>query len=355
MKNKAKKEENQEIVEENEIEEEATEFIQQKYDPTLSSRIICIQLENNQKIYLNYTENSTIKDLISNIRKRHEYKMLNFNRTNILFSQNLYSIFDLSLNFYDDIKPSYENKMSLNVLIDELHIKGLLKNHKNPFLIFKENYSPNEYILNKQNYYEDLKIIKDKNNNYLAKYYNYLPRQSKFVPIGYISHPELEQYFIHNKKGFNEFNTYNRNKLTCDDDKIDWLIYDKESINFLLKMNNIQIKELPVLKYKDNSVFFEDKYKTNTDVRKSYSNTMNFATKKRIKISEKQMQKVYLNLTINVAKENEPINIISNKMKVTLNTTSFNLIEKMCSKLMNIKKDLVIDIKKKNIKSKRFK
>ena len=84
-KNKSKKEENQENVEENEIEEEATEFVQQKYDPTLSSRIICIQLENNQKIYLNYSENSTIKDLISNIRQRHEYKMLNFNRTNIFF------------------------------------------------------------------------------------------------------------------------------------------------------------------------------------------------------------------------------------------------------------------------------
>ena len=351
-KNKSKKEENQENVEENEIEEEATEFVQQKYDPTLSSRIICIQLENNQKIYLNYSENSTIKDLISNIRQRHEYKMLNFNRTNIFFSQNLYSIFDLSLNFYNDIKPSYENKMSLNVLIDELHIKGLLKNHKNPFLIFKENYSPNDYILNKKNYFEDLAKIKEKNNNYLAKYYNYLPRQIKFVPILYISHPELEQYFIHNKKGFNEFNIYNRNKLTCDDEKIDWLIYDKESINFLLKMSKIDIKELPVLKYKSNSVFFEDKYKTNNDMKKSYSNTMNFATKKRTKISEKQMQKVYLNLTMNIAKENEPINTISNKMKVGFNTTAFNLIEKMCSKLMTINQDLVIDINKKILKVK---
>ena len=48
---------------ENEGEEEENEFVQKKYDPTLSSRIICIELENNQKIYLNYTEKSTIKDL----------------------------------------------------------------------------------------------------------------------------------------------------------------------------------------------------------------------------------------------------------------------------------------------------
>ena len=353
MKNKNKKEkekelpENQENIEENEIEEEASEYIQQKYDPTLSSRIICIQLENNQKIYINYTEKSTIKDLISNIRKRHEYKLLNYNRINILCFQNLYSIFDLSLNFYDDIKPSHENKMSLNVLIDELHIKGLLKNHKNPFLIFKENYCPkNDYFINKKTYFEDLKKIKEKNNNYLAKYYNYLPRQIKFIPLMYISHPELEQYFIHNKKGFNEFNIYHRNKLTCEDEKIDWLIYDKESINFLLKMSKIQIKELPVLKYKQNSVYFEDKYKANTEMKKSYSSAMNYISKNKTKITEKKLSKVYLNLTMNISKENEPNNIISNKMKVDLKTTSYDLIEKMC------KKYLVMDINKKILKVK---
>ena len=73
--------------EENEIEEEASEFIQQKYDPTLASRIICIELENNQKLYINYTENSSIKDLINIIIQRREYKMLNYNRTNILYSK----------------------------------------------------------------------------------------------------------------------------------------------------------------------------------------------------------------------------------------------------------------------------
>ena len=64
------------------------------------------------------------------------------------------------------------------------------------------------------------------------------------------------------------------------------------------------------------------------------------------------MQKVYLNLTMNIAKENEPINTISNKMKVGFNTTAFNLIEKMCSKLMTINQDLVIDINKKILKVK---
>ena len=155
MKNKTKKEEPQENVEENEIEEEATEFIQKKYDPTLSSRIICIELENNQKIYLNYNQNSTIKDLIDVIIKRHEYKMLNFNRANILSSKIFPSLYDLSLTFYDDIKPPHENKLNLNVLIDELHIKGLLKSHREPFLIFKENYTPQEYVISKIHHQEE--------------------------------------------------------------------------------------------------------------------------------------------------------------------------------------------------------
>ena len=256
MKNKNKKEESQENPEENEVEEEALEFVQMKYNPTLSSRIICIELENNQKIYLNYTEHSTIKDLINTVIERHEFKMLNFNRANILYSKNFSSLYDLILSFYSDIKPSYENKLNLNVSIDELHKKGLLKSHREPFLIFKENYSPQEYIISKENYQSELKKIKDKNFNYLAKYYNYLPRQAKYVPNLYLAHPELENYFSHNQKGYNEFKIYHRNPLTCEDEKIDWLIYDKESINFLLKMNMLKLKEIASLKYKEGYVFF---------------------------------------------------------------------------------------------------
>ena len=162
-----------ESFEESEIEEEATEFIEEKYDPTLSSRIICIELENNQKLYINYTENSSVEDLINIILKRREYKLLNFNRNNILYSKHFSSVYDLSLCFYDDLKPSYENKLNINVLIDELHIKGLLKSHREPFLIFKENYTPQEYVINQSFVNEEQKKIKEKNYNFLAKYYNY--------------------------------------------------------------------------------------------------------------------------------------------------------------------------------------
>ena len=353
---KVVQEEQQENNSENEVEEEESEFIQKKYDPTLSSRIICIELENNQKIYLNYTEKSTIKDLINLIINRHEYKMLNYNRNNILSSLINSSLFDLTLSFYDDIKPPYENKMSLNVLIDELHMRGLLKSHRSPFLIFKENYTPFSYIYSKENLLDELKKIKENNFNPFAKYYNYLPRQIKFIPNLYIAHPELENYYSHNKKGYNEFSTYRRNRLTCEDEKIDWLIYDKESINFLLQMNKLNVEEISYLKYKAGMVFFEDKCKYAED-RKSYSNSMNSAMPHRQtimnkKLSDEKLKTVFVYLILDLSKPGEPTNDVKNKYPVNASTTAYELMDKMCSKLMNMKKDLKIDIETKILKAK---
>jgi hypothetical protein len=335
---------------ENEGEDEENEFIQKKYDPTLSSRIICIVLENNQKIYLNYTEKSTIRDLINIIINRHEYKMLNYNRNNILSSSNYSNLYDLILSFYEDIKPSFENKMSRDVLIDELHIKGLLKSHRTPFLIFKDNYTPYSYIYSKKYYYEELKKVKEHNFNQFARYFNYLPRQIKFLPNFYIAHPELENYYLHNKKGYNEFISYRRNRLTCEDEKIDWLIYDKESINFLQKMNKLNLEELSFLKYKEGMVFFEDKCKYAED-RKTYRDAMNSNIPHRQtimnkKLSDDKMQKVFANLTVDV-----PIHM-SSKMPVNSTTTAYDLINKMCTKLKARKSDITFDIESKILKAK---
>jgi hypothetical protein len=340
------KEKEKENIPENEGEEEAAEFVQNKYAPTLSSRIVCVELENNQKIYLNYTEKTTIKDLINTIINRREYKMLNFNRDNILSSPYFTSSYDLNLSFYDDIKPPYENKMSLDAQIDDLHNQGILKSHRTAFLIFKDNYIPFSYIYSKEKYNEEIKKIKENNNNQLAKYYNYLPRQIKYIPNLFIAHPELENYYSHNKKGYNEFNAYRRNKLTCEDEKIDWLIYDKESINFLLKMNKINLEEMSFLKYKDGIVYFEDKCKVD-DGRKSYSSTL-----KNQRLTDEKLKKVFANLTIDTAKPGQNSNLVANKMKVDTSTTAKDLIEKMCKKLNSIKKDLNIDTESKILKVK---
>jgi hypothetical protein len=236
--------------------------------------------------------------------------------------------------------------MSLDAQIDDLHNQGILKSHRTAFLIFKDNYIPFSYIYSKEKYNEEIKKIKENNNNQLAKYYNYLPRQIKYIPNLFIAHPELENYYSHNKKGYNEFNAYRRNKLTCEDEKIDWLIYDKESINFLLKMNKINLEEMSFLKYKDGIVYFEDKCKVD-DGRKSYSSTL-----KNQRLTDEKLKKVFANLTIDTAKPGQNSNLVANKMKVDTSTTAKDLIEKMCKKLNSIKKDLNIDTESKILKVK---
>lgn len=107
------------------------------YDPNSSARIICIELENNQNIYVNYKENWTIKDLILSIIKRHEYHLLNPNRHNILSFENHPQLFDLSLCFYDTIKNPHENRMDETISVDKLHEIRLLKITEHHFLFLK--------------------------------------------------------------------------------------------------------------------------------------------------------------------------------------------------------------------------
>ena len=324
-----------------------TLLFQEKYTPTLASRIICIELENNQNIYLNYTENSTIKDLILAILKRREYKLLYQERNNILYSLYQNTIYDLNLCFYDSIKPPYDNKLNLDIKIDNLHKKGLLKNHYTPFLSFKQNYMTFSYINSKNKNEDD-----SKTKNFFEKYINYLPRQIKNVPNILLAHPELEDYFQRNQKGYNEFKEYKRNKLTYEDDKIDWLIYDKESISFLLKMNKMKFTEISNLKYINGIVYFEDKCKYNDDKRQSLnSSSSRRVTITNAKLTDSKLEKVLINLIIDIAEPGKPPKITSKKFTVNENTTAYDLIEKMCNKLSSLDQNLKFDINKKILKA----
>ena len=163
------------------------------YDPSLSDRIICIELENKQKIYLNYTTNMRIKEILKKAMNSKEYRLLNYNRDNIMNIDN--SQVDFSLSFYEDLKPRYENKISLEYEVNDLHAQKFLKSHKSPFLSLKDNFMVYSYIYSNDNYFEELKRIKKNNYNQMAKYFHYLPRQCKFVPNLYYAYIELQNYF----------------------------------------------------------------------------------------------------------------------------------------------------------------
>ena len=80
-------------------------------------------------------------------------------------------------------------------------------------------------------------------------YLDYLPRISKWVPNILCAHPELEEYYSKTRKSFNEFKPYKINILSCDNNKVDWFIYDKESINFLIEMDKKTFVENSNLKH----------------------------------------------------------------------------------------------------------
>ena len=307
--------------------EDFSSIKQSTYDPKTSDRIICIELENNQHVLVSYTEKSTVKDIIIDLLNCHEFKLLSQDRNIILNSLSHLAAFDLNLCFYDDVKPAQENKISEDVLLDNLHILGLLKNHRAPFLVLKQNFPPFKYIYSNEIQKLKLQELGESKFNQYAIYFDFLPRIVKWVPNALLAHPEIEDYYVRNKKCYNEFLPYRRNKLTCDDDNIDWFIYDKESINFLHEMNKTTFKEFGGLKYINGKVYFEDKCVFEED--KSNMPTLQNQELKDIK----RIDRLIANFIIENISEKQNGNSVSKKIEINTKTTALEVIEKMLSKL----------------------
>ena len=116
-------EENQQqnIEEEENEEEDRFNYSPIDYDPNNSDKIICIELENNQQIFIAYKQDWTVQNLISEVLTRKEVLLLQQNRNLILTSQKHPQIFDFSLYFYDSIFPDHENKIADYFSIEKLH------------------------------------------------------------------------------------------------------------------------------------------------------------------------------------------------------------------------------------------
>jgi hypothetical protein len=306
-------------------------FVPQKYyDPNSSSRICCIELPNNSQIFLKYTDRYTIKDLIQKIINSKEYIKLNNKRLYVLDSINHLNLFDLHLCLYKQMKPDYENKISYDVKIDALHGKGFIKNSKYPFFIFKDNKTPFSFIDNSSQIKSDLlRNIIDSEFDGNALYSLYLPRINTLYKLN--CQPELEDFFIRHKKCYNEFNHFNLNPLLNDHDRLDWFIYDNESMNFLINMNKTNIEVQSKLKLINNKLYFED-----------------ICEGENINLTQKDIDKFFVNLyyeQINPNGESDK-DLIQQKVKISLNTTGFDLIEKMNKKIKAMNENLVYQSKK---------
>ena len=239
-------------------------------------------------------------------------------------------VFDLHLSLYRLIKPDYETRMDFNIQIDELHKKGLLKNHKHPFFIFKDNRCPSSFVYgNKQIKSDLLKQVIDSNYNSLGLYSVYLPRVNTLSLLEI--HPELETFFSKGKHSLNEFKRFELNPLISENEKFDWFIYDDESMNFLMEMQKTKIDVKSRLKYINNKIYFEDVCESQ-------------------KLSDSDLEQFFVSLTIIVKNENNVKDIITKKTKINSKMTAFDLIVNMNKKVQLMKSELAFDPEKKILK-----
>ena len=321
------------------------------YDPNMSEKIICIELENNQQILIEYKYGWTVQDLIIAILSRHEYQLLHPQRNTILTSSQHPDLYDFSLCFYDTIMQPHENRVADYILLDKLHDLHILKNYRTPFFIIKPNYMPSSYIYSGKYKLDQLKEIKDSKFNQYAMYMDYLPKSLKWNSNLILAHPELEDYFVRNKKGYNEFTPFKRNILTCDKKTIDWFIYDQESIKFLLEMEKNEYVENSNLKYINGKIYFEDKYdesmlqmnqNQNQDQKRKFSFTK--------KLRDKELSTFLINLTIDLSTEKKPKDIQSHKFSISSKTTANDLLEKLGAKLFTGNRAIKFEPRKKILK-----
>ena len=310
---------------------------QSDYDPNSNRKIVCVELQNNQHIYVEYKDNCSVIDLILSILERKEYRKLKQNRNLLLLSSLHTEIFDLALCFYDSIVQPHENRIDKYIMIDKLHELQILKNYRTPFFIMKENFTPFSYIYEGNFQIGQLTEVKNAKYNQYAMFLDYLPRISKWIPNTLTAHPELEDYFSHNRKYFNEFKPYKINFLSCDNNKVDWFIYDRESINFLIEMENKNFVENANLKYVNGKLYFEDRVDRTNNMKE---------------LTDEDLNKLIINLTFDLSTPDNPKNIQSKKVKINKKTTAYDLIVNYCTKLESMNSKYKFDPKKKILKVK---
>ena len=349
-------------------------------DSKLKERLCCIELANNNRIYLRYELRWKIKDLIQNIVNHFEFKKLYPNREWIFNSQNHLALFDVHLALYRKIKSDNETKIDFNLTFDDLHKKDLLKNPKYPFFIFKDNRNNGELIQFHEDKVEYLKKIKDNKYETYLMYKDYLPRVNSLNILN--SHPELEKFFQSAKSAIYQLSEYNINPLIYekkqiqeknkkkskkkdkkkekirasnpdnenedDDDEVqktqgdlDWFVYDDESMNFLTLLDSLDKEEFKLnsnIKYlnkkdQNNKVIFEDVYESS-------------------QLTENEIKNMLVEVSFPTDKAEGNNKEITAKFKLNTKINGYEICENMRKKLAQMNKNLEFDPKKKILKVK---
>ena len=351
-------------------------------DSKLKERLCCIELANNNRIYLRYELRWTIKRLILNIVNHFEFKKLYPNRNWIFNSQNHLPLFDVHLALYRKIKNDNETKIDFNVTFDDLHKKDLLKNPKYPFFIFKDNRNNGELIKFHEDKVEYLQKIKDNKYETFLMYKDYLPRVNSLNILN--CHPEFEKFFQSAKSAIYQLSEYNINPLIYekkqiqeknkkkskkkdkkkdksressaristaekeneeDDDEVqntqgdlDWFVYDDESMNFLTSLDKEEFKlssniKFPNKKDQNNKVIFEDVYEST-------------------QLKDNELKNMFVEVSYPTDKAEGNNKEVTMKFKLNMKTNGYELCENMRKKIGQMNKNLDFDPSKKILKVK---
>ena len=211
------------------FEEERLEILnkEEEYEETLKNKEkkICIELPNNNRIYIKYKLEWKVKDLLKKVISNEEFRALyNLKYTSSSF---LLSCFDLELIIFRNIKKENERIIDLETSMEELHNLGFLNTSKSPFFGLKDHRSKGEINLKSNN-----DILEQK--ELMLTYSEKLSRSSS--EYYFLHYPELEEFFQSNKTPINQLSKINVNSLISE--KANWLIYDDESLEFLMKMDS---------------------------------------------------------------------------------------------------------------------
>ena len=171
-----------------------TPIVFNKHLNTNEEKIICIELKNNNKLYIEYQENWTIKEVNKSINFKLINKIIQTKQFSNLYSNNiqfildtdyLHGLFDLNLAVYRNIKSELETKLDYTIQLGYLKKQGLLSNYRYPFLIFNDCKSKTPFNQTKEILE---KILQDYDKNCelsLNLYYNsFLPRTNTVSFLG---------------------------------------------------------------------------------------------------------------------------------------------------------------------------
>lgn len=246
-----------------------------------------------------------------------------YNKDWILHSSDHLNLFDLHLILYRSIKNETETKIDFDVKLSELHNLGLLKNHKYPFFIFKDNRNKSTIKMSVETVENTLE-----NDKLLCMYTDYLPRSNTISVLN--TFPDFEEYYRMNKRGVNKLNRLCMDPLISENENLDWFIYDDESLNFLLDMEKNQFSINETVRYdllNKNKLYFQDKYPY-------------------ILLPNKDYPLFYLSLSL----KNLGEDVLTAKVPSSLTSTGYDLMKKINDKILKIKPERCFDVKSKILK-----